>query len=190
MATGLFGVRSAEKSTAIGKHTIWVPATAMLPMADNGCAPLTISNIGGVNAPDLQSLNFDASADEHAQFVVAFPTSWNRKTITFRGFWTTGAAVTTGVALALQAAAVSEGDTLAATYGTAVVVTDDANGTGNDLFVTAESDPVTIAGTPADADLVNFRVFRDVSDANDDMTQDMELLGLQIFYNTDAAVDE
>lgn len=171
-----------------GKETIWVPAAAMRPTVSNGCASLTdVETTAG--RPDMQVLDFDATADEHAQFSVAFPKSWNEGTVTFKAFWTTSGAVTTGVAIALQGVAVSDNETLDVAYGTAVVVTDDAQGAAEELYVTAESSAVTIAGTPAESDAAFFRVFRDVSDANDDMTQDMRLLGIQLFYTTNAGND-
>jgi hypothetical protein len=34
-----------------------------------------------------------------------------------------------------------------------------------------------------------FRVFRDVSDANDDMAEDARLIGIQMFITTDAGED-
>lgn len=93
------------------------------------------------------------------------------------------------MAWGLQAVALSDGDAIDASYGTAVVVTDDAQGTAGDLYVTSESSAVTIGGTPADDDLVMFRLFRDVSDANDDMTEDALLIGIKVFITIDAATD-
>ena len=49
---------------------------------------------------------------------------------------------------------------------------------------------MTINGSPGDDELVYFRVFRDVSDANDDMTQDARLIGLKLFFTTDAENDD
>jgi hypothetical protein len=34
-----------------------------------------------------------------------------------------------------------------------------------------------------------FRIFRDVSDGNDDMTEDARLIGVQIFFTIDAIND-
>lgn len=174
--------------SVVGKHTIWVPASAMRPTVSNGCASLVdIETTAG--RPDMQVLDFNNAADEHAQFSVAFPRSWNRSTVTFRAFWTTAGVVTTGVAIALQGVAVSDNDTIDVAYGTAVVVTDDALNAAEDLMVTAESAAITIAGTPADEDTCFFRVFRDVGDANDDMTQDMRLIGIQLYYTIDTGED-
>lgn len=174
--------------TITAKHTIWIPAAAMRPTVSNPCASLTDVETTAGN-PDMQVLDFDDAADEHAQFQVAFPKSWDKDTVTFRVYWTVSAAVTTGVAWALQGVAVSDSDPIDVAYGTAVVVTDDALNAAEDLHITAESAVVTIAGTPADADECFFRIFRDVSDGNDDMTQDARLLGVQVFYTIDARDD-
>ena len=72
-------------------------------------------------------------------------------------------------------------------YGTAVVVTDNAQGAVEELLVSAESGAVTIAGTPADNDLCYFRIARDVS--GDAMDGDARLHGIKIFFTTDAAND-
>ena len=171
-----------------GTETIWIPAGAMRPTVSNGCAPITeIETTSG--RPDMQVLDFDATSDEHAQFSIAFPKSWNEGTITFQVYWTTTATDTDGVAWGLQGVAVSDNDTIDVAYGTAVVVTDDALGAAEDQCVTAESSAVTIAGTPAVGDICYFRIFRDVSDANDDMTEDARLIGVKIFFTTDATND-
>jgi hypothetical protein len=160
----------------------------MRPTVSNGCAPITeVETTSG--RPDMQVLDFDATSDEHAQFQIAFPKSWNEGTITFQVYWTTTASDTDGVAWGLQGVAVSDNDTIDVAYGTSVVVTDDALGAAEDQCVTAESGAVTIAGTPAIGDICYFRIFRDVSDANDDMTEDARLIGVKIFFTTDATND-
>lgn len=171
-----------------GKQTIWVPAAAMTPTVSNGCGEMVaVETTAG--QPDLQVLDFDATADEHAQFSIAFPKSWALGTVTFQVWWTTAATDTDGVAWGLQAVAQSDGDAIAAAYGTAIVVTDVGQSTANDVYVTAESSAITIAGTPADDDIVHFRLFRDVSDAADTMAEDARLLGVKVFFTTDAARD-
>jgi hypothetical protein len=180
-------VSSAAIKTA-GKETIFVPAAAMTPTATNGCASLATAETTS-GRPDMNVLDFEASADKHAQFQIAFPKSWNEGTVTFQVFWTTTATDTDGVAWGLQGVAVSDNDTIDVVYGTAVVVTDDALSAAEDLCVTAESGAITIAGSPAAADMCFFRIFRDVSDANDDMAEDARLLGIKLFFTTDAAND-
>jgi len=171
-----------------GKETIWVPASAMQPTTSNGCSDLTtVETTSG--RPDMVVLDFDDGADEHAQFSVAFPKSWNLGTVTFKAYWTTTATDTDGCTWGLQGVAMNDNETIDVVYGTAVVVDDAAQGAAEELYVTAESGAITIAGTPADEDLCFFRVFRDVSDSNDTMAEDARLLGIKIFFTTDAAND-
>jgi len=172
----------------VGTQTAWIPACAMRPTKSNGCAVLTdVETTSG--RPDMQVLDFDASSDEHAQFQISMPKSWNEGTVTFAVYWTTTATDTDGVAWGLQGVAVSDNDTIDVAYGTAVVVTDDALSAAEDLMVTATSSAVTIGGSPAAGDLCFFRIFRDVSDANDDMAEDARLIGVKVFFTTDAAND-
>jgi len=78
-------VSSAAVKVA-GKETIWIPAAAMYPESTNGCADLTQVELS--NGPELKCLDFDKSSDEHAQFTIAFPKSWNEGTITFKAYFT------------------------------------------------------------------------------------------------------
>jgi hypothetical protein len=160
----------------------------MRPTDSNGCDSITdVETTSG--RPDLQVLDFDGGSDEHAQFQIAMPKSWNESTVTFRAFWTSTATDTDGVAWGLQGVATANDDTVDVAYGTAVVVTDDNISAAEDCLVTAESSAVTIAGSPSTDELCWFRVFRDVSDANDDMTEDARLIGIQMFVTTDAGED-
>ena len=61
------------------------------------------------------------------------------------------------------------------------------SGTSGDIDVTAESGNVTIAGSPSTDEMVFFNVMRDVS--ADNQSGDARLLGIQIFFTTDAAND-
>ena len=183
-----FAGSGASLTGIAGKQTIWIPAAAITPTASNGCAARTqVETTAG--RPDMDVLDFDASADEHAQFSVGFPKSWNLGTVTFQAFWTSTATDTDGVAWGLQGVACSNDGTIDVAYGTAVVVTDDNVSAAEDLLVTAESGAVTIAGTPADDDICYFRIFRDVSDGNDDMAEDARLIGIKLFFTTDANND-
>jgi hypothetical protein len=175
-------------NTTKGVHTIYIPAGAMKPTNSNGCADLdTVETTAG--RPDMNVLDFDKDAEEAAQFNVCFPKSWNLGTIRYQVWWA-GLAATTGVAWGLQGVAVSDNGTIDVAYGTAVVVTDDAQGAVEELLVSAESGAVTIDGLPADNDLCYFRIFRDVDDGNDDMAGDARLIGVKLFFTTDAETDD
>ena len=169
-----------------GKETIWVPAVAMYPNTTNGCANIAQTELS--NGPEIKTLDFDKDSDENAQFSVAFPKSWNEGTVTFQAFFTADSTNTGTVSWDLAGVAVSDNDTCNVAFGTAVAPTAKAHsGTANDLDVTAESGAVTIAGSPAAGDQVFFQITRDVSD--DSLTADAKLLGIKLFFTTDAAND-
>ena len=187
LATAAATVNSAVIKTA-GIDTIWIPAAAMRPTVSNGCAALTeVETTSG--RPDMQVLDFDTSADEHAQFQISMPKSWNEGTVTAQFYWTTTATDTDGVSWGIQGVCVSDNDTIDVAYGTAIVVDDAALGAAEDLCVSAATAAITLGGSPAAGDLAFFRVFRYVSDSNDDMGEDARLIGVKIFFTTDAATD-
>ena len=170
-----------------GKETIWVPAVAMYPASTNGCGDIAQTELTA-QRPEVKALPFDASSDEYAQFAVAFPKSWNLGTVTFQTYWSVTGTNTGTVCFAVQGVAVSSDDTLDVAMGTAVANTAlAASGTANDLMVNVESGAVTIGGSPADADEIFFNIYRDVS--ADSQTADARLLGVKIFFTTDAAND-
>jgi hypothetical protein len=168
-----------------GKESMWIPSLAMNPTVTNGCAAhATVETTSG--RPDMIVLDFDKDADEFAQFQIAFPKSWDEGTITFQVYWA-GLAATTNCVWTLQGVAISDNETIDVVYGTAVAVDDAAQGAVEELLVSAESGAVTIAGTPAVGDICYFRIGRDISE--DNMAGDARLLGIKLFFNTDAKND-
>ena len=84
--------------------------------------------------------------------------------------------------------AIADDDSCNTAFGTNVVATAKAHsGTSNDLNVSAESGSVTIAGSPSTDELVFFQIMRDVS--ADSQTGDARLLGIKLFFTTDAKND-
>ena len=169
----------------VGKETIYVPAAAMYPNTTAGCAALAQVELS--NGPELKCLDFDASSDENAQFTVAFPKSWNEGTVTFQVFFTVTGTNTGTVAWGLSGGSMADNAQINTAFGTNVVATAKAHsGTSNDIDVTAESGAVTIANAAADT-LTFFQIMRDVS--ADDQSGDARLLGIKLFFTTDAAND-
>ena len=170
-----------------GKESIWVPAGAMYPSTTNGCSALTQVETTALR-PDLKVLDFAAAADDFAQFSIAFPKSWNEGTVTFQPFWTVTGTNTGTVAWALAGVAASSDDTINVAFGTGAVTTALAHsGTSNDLMVSVESGNITIAGSPAANDVCFFQISRDVS--ADNQTGAARLIGVKVFFTTDAGND-
>ncbi len=178
---------AAHAHLQAGKWGVFIPAGAMTAASTNGAE--SGSSEMTTNAHNFSTLAFDASTDEYACFEVWAPASWNEGTVTFQALWTTTATDADGVAWALQGVGVADGDDSDVAYGTAVVVTDDAQSNADDVLVTAESSAVTIAGSPAAGEMLQFRLFRDVSDANDVMTEDALLRGIVVFFTLDDVHD-
>jgi len=180
------GITSNSVAVKVGgKETIWVPAAAMYPNTTNGCAD--IAQVELSNGPELKCLDFATGADDFAQFTVAFPKSWNEGTVTFQAFWTVTGTNTGTVAWALSGGSMANDASINTAFGTAVVATALAHsGTSNDMMVSAESGAVTIANAAVNT-VTFFEVFRDVS--ADNQSGDARLLGLKLFFTTDAAND-
>ena len=173
------------KAKVAGKETIYVPAAAMYPNSTNGCADLTQVELS--NGPEIKCLDFDASSDENAQFTVCFPKSWNEGTVTFQAFWTVTGTNTGTVAWGLSGGCMADDASINTAFGTNVVATAKAfSGTSNDMTVSAESGAVTIANAAVDT-MAYFQIMRDVS--ADSQSGDARLLGIKLFFTTDAAND-
>jgi hypothetical protein len=176
----------SDQVKVVGKETIWVPSSAMYPNTTDGCARLTQVELS--NGPELKVLDFDKDSDENAQFSVAFPKSWNEGTITFQAYFAATSTDTGTVAWGLSGVAIADNDSGNTAFGTNVVATAKAHsGASNDINVTAESGAVTIAGSPSTDELVFFQIMRDVS--ADSLAADARLLGIKLFFTTDAKND-
>ena len=162
-AQGVTADSAVQPADVFGKATLFIPAGAMRPTVTAGATALAdVETTAG--RPDLTALNFATGADSYAQFQVAMPKNWDLGPVTFQVFWASTALDTDGVAWALQAVAVGDGDTIDVVFGTPVVVTDDAQSTTEDLYVTAESASLYIPGTTLGAELCTNTDFTDGSD--------------------------
>ena len=170
-----------------GLETIWVPATAMYPATTNGSSALTQVETTALR-PDLMVLDFAAAADDFAQFSIGFPKSWNEGTVKFQVFWTPSNTNTDDCIWSLQGVSVADGATIDVAYGTAVSVTDAGIGTVEDQQVSPVSLAVTITNAAVDTQTY-FQIFRDGNAAGDDFSGVARLLGVKIFFTTDAAND-
>lgn len=170
-----------------GKETIWIPASAMIARTTNGAASGTAEMTTNKNM--VKTLDFDASTQEFAQFEIAMPKSWNNGTVTFQPVWSHASTTTNfGVVWALQAVATSDDDALDVAFGTEQASTD-TGGTTNDRYIGPESSAITIAGTPATGDVVQFQIKRNPSHGSDTLAVDARLHGIKLYITTNAATD-
>ncbi len=190
-ATGTDTTRAMTPSNATanfayqGKQTIWVPASAMTARTTNSAAPGTAELTTNKNM--LKTLDFDSATQEFAQVEIAMPKSWNEGTVSFQAVWT-AASGSGGVVWALQAVATSDDDAMDVAFGTEQASTDTLLA-ANDCHISPESAAITVGGTPAENDRVQFQVKRNVADASDTLAVDAKLLGVRLFYTINAKND-
>jgi len=172
---------------AAGRETIYIPARGMDPRTTNGAAAGTAEMTTNKNM--FSTLDFDAATQEFAQFEIHMPKSWNLGTITFEPNWSHPSTTTNfGVVWALQAVALSNDDAGDVAFGTEQTSTD-TGGTTNDRYIGPESAAITVGGTPAAGDIVQFQIKRNVADGSDNMAVDARLHGIRVFFTTNASTD-
>ena len=168
-----------------GRETIWVPANAMYGNTTNG-AEAAQTELG--NGPELKTLDFDKDSDEFAQFAISFPKSWNEGTVSFKAYFTGNSTNTGNVAFKLAGVGLADGELTNIAFGTAVQAEAKAHsGVAYNLNITRESGAITIAGTPVAEEYVFFEISRDVSE--DNFSADALLLGIKLFFTTNAGND-
>ena len=168
---------------AVGRQTVWVPSAAMRPTSTNGAAAIATSE-STATRPDMNTLDFDSSTQEYAQYSIGMPNGWDKGTLTASFYFTHATAVSTNVVWGIQCVAVSDNDTIDVTFGPAQTVVDTLHNTAEDLQISAETNPITVKGSPAAGDLVFFQVFRDADDAADTTNStDAQLIGVKMFFH-------
>ena len=184
--TGVLKSGAAAVNIA-GKETMWIPSSAMYGATTNPADAQQVETTA--TRPDMKVLDFDAGTNEFAQFSVAFPKSWNEGTITYQVFWTPSNTNTGNCIFRLSGVSVGDGDTIDVAYGTNQDITDAGIGTVEDQQVSGVSPAVTIAGSPAVDQLCYLQLQRDATAGADTFTGDARVLGIKIFFTTDAAND-
>lgn len=176
----------AATTDVVGVQDLFIPASAMWPTITNGCATLAPTEMA-TSLANIQTLDFDQTTEEHAQFQIVLPRKWNNGTITFVAYWTATAG-TPGqtVRWQMNGGAYSNDDPLTTAFGSFVAV-DDTLIALNDVHVSPASAAVTLAGSPASADFIMLQVHR--ATASDDLAADAKLLGISIRLTTTSAVD-
>jgi len=186
-AAGAWVLMNPE-GAGVGQQTIWVPAAAMIPATTNGAAQGIAETT--TNKVMVKTLDFDASTEEFAQFMIQMPKSWNEGTLIAQFVWTHGSTTTNfGVCWGIEAVALADDDGLDTAWGTEVDTTD-TGGTTNDVYISAESSAVTVGNSPGAEELAAFRITRVVGNAGDTMAVDAKLIGVKVHYTTDAGTDD
>ena len=125
---------------------------------------------------------FDPITPEYAYANVPMPVNYDGGAITAKAYWSHPTTTTNfGVVWVISAVAMTDNTALNTALGTQVALVD-TGGTAGNLYVSAASANITIAGTPDDFYLVHFDIFRYPPNANDTLAVDAYLHGVLITY--------
>lgn len=184
MADSIFKqIGSVIKHAIVGKQTIYIPACAMIPRKTNGANQNSIETSNYKIM--LSSMDFDSSLNEFVQFSVQMPKGWDASNVTAQFIWSCESDSGT-VTWAIQGIAYSDNTMLDNDFGTEVLTTD-ISSASNTVYISPESNNITISNTPSKSDWVIFQVYRDVS--NDTLSVDARLHGISLLYITEEATD-
>jgi hypothetical protein len=197
--TDSFAVGNAESNTTIlanniyvnnhalvGYETIFVPASAMVSRTTAGPASSTFET--ATNKQMFKTLDFDATTQEYAQFVIRMPNSWHATGASVNCAVSWGHVNTTtnfGCVWGFQAYAYANGDNMDQTWATTANVIH-TGGVNNAIYI-SNSVAVTISGSPTDEEFVMFQVSRVAGNTSDTCTVDARLFGVTIYYNSAGA---
>lgn len=169
----------ASAGSGGGATNIYTAASSMTPNVTTGAAVgLTETATNDIN---YSTLDFDATADEFAQFWLTMPNNWNAGTVTVKFHWT-AASGSGDVVWGIQARSFANDDALDSAFGTAQTVTDTLTST-NDMCITSATSAMTIGGTLANGNPIIFQVYRDANAGGDTLNADAQLIGIEIAFN-------
>ena len=124
-------------------------------------------------------MDFDPVTNEYAQWTVGMPDDWDAGTVTAIFYWTAAAGAAGTVIWYLQGISYGDSDAIDAAWGAAVGVTDNwlANG---DEHITGSTASITLAGTLAAGEDIQFRAYRDA--VSDTMSGDARLIKIRVTF--------
>jgi hypothetical protein len=163
----------------VRNESFWIDASAMQPDGTVGAVPDTEELTG----PTINQLLFVVGQEAHFKFPL--PPDWDLGTIRVRFYWDgdAGAAATETVAWALAATAAGNDDPRDVTFAESAV--EDALIALGDFHI-SDTLTVTVGGTPAADDIIQFRLARRLS-AGTDLASPAKLQGIAIQYTATVA---
>ena len=182
---------TAQRSTLgaaadVSTQTIWIPASAMtVPLTSPPALILSTTNFV------YKALYFDGISNiEYANFITKFPKGWNKSSLSAKIIWMASNANAGNVKWSIAASSVTDAELLTnTTFTSTSSVVDGTPVTNNVLSITSLITSITVTNSPADDDLIVFKISRDPTDASDTYGYDAKLLGISLFYNTTSLND-
>jgi hypothetical protein len=149
------------------------------PATTDGCTYPVQVNFA-TNAVDVVFTDFDQSTKQYQQWTVVMPSDWNAGTVTATPYWT-AASGTGDVIWGVQGRSYGDNAVIDAAFGTAQTSTDTLQ-TANYVHIGPATSAITLAGTPAAGQLVQYRLYRDAAAGGDTLTATARLSGILITF--------
>ena len=167
-------------------RTVILPAAGGAPTTTAGCADNAKVEMT-TNDVDFFVLDFDTTTAESAFWSLPMPDNWDGGTMTAKFYWT-AASGSGGVVWGIKGRSFADDEALDQAYGTEVETADTLIA-ANDMHVSAESTAITLGGTPAGAEGIQFKITRKTAHASDTLGVDARFLYAKLQYTTNAASD-
>jgi hypothetical protein len=176
--------------TSVGRQELWIPVDEMwLPVA----SPSPAGAIAQHQATAWQGISryipFDDSTLEAAMFNVALPKRWDVGNITCKFYWITSSTNAGDVYWRMNVGTYGDGDLASGAFLGTLSGLDTANGTQYDYHISPESGAQSFA-SGADGDVIQCMPYRDAADGSDTHTGDAWLVGVKLFWTSNALTDD
>lgn len=183
--SGSTSIQIASAYQAIGTQEIYISARQMTPV--EASPPEESDTEYATNDVNISGYAFDPTTPEYLNVSVALPKQWNESTVAVRYHWT-AASGSGAVVWGTAATSLADSDPFDTAWGTQITVTDTLL-TAGDEHISSTSSAITIAGSPGETELQNFRIGRIANNGSDTLAADAVLVGITLFITTNAAND-
>jgi hypothetical protein len=135
------------------------------------------------NDQNVYVLDFaDGASKLYAEATVVMPSDWDGGTVTATFYWMTNGTGTNPVYWGCAGRSYGDSETLDQAFGSEAQVQDNGTTTANQVLKSSATGAITLAGTPAAGELVQFKVSRDPTSGSDTLAQTARLLGVMILF--------
>lgn len=187
-ASGAWVKKTKSETLAILQPNNWIDnklvrqlwVAGWKPTLTNGCISSAQMELT-TNKNVVDYTGFENAATKYGYANVPMPEDYTGGTVYYKAYWMHPTATAYVVRWQLSGVAVGNNETLDVATGTAVAV-DDTGGTADNHYISDLSGEVTIGGTPAAGELVQFLVSRAGAHANDTLDVTARLIGVMIWY--------
>jgi hypothetical protein len=172
----------------VGTQTRYIPSTAMAGRTTNGPSRGDVEST--TNYQMIETLDFDTTTQEYAQFDILMPKSWALNGLRFQAIWSSNAASSGNVVWQFQARAYTTGDLIDGIWSDPVYTTTANVELAGSVRISPESSQLVPTNSPSQGCYVIVQVSRATGNTGDTMSGDARLHGVKMMYYTTHTTDD